>query len=44
MYHAAGLGGYGGSSYIDAVILRDKDGSVRWIRAGGRVFRRVGSA
>jgi RHS repeat-associated protein len=24
-YHTAGLGGYGGSSYIDSVILRDRD-------------------
>ena len=25
-------------------VLRDSGGSVRWIRAGGRVFRRVGAA
>ncbi len=30
VYHAAGLDGMGGSSYIDAVVLRDKDNSDRW--------------
>ncbi len=29
-YHNAGLGGYGGSSAIDGVILRDKDASTNW--------------
>ncbi|MFN0134364.1 MAG: hypothetical protein ACKVW3_17765 [Phycisphaerales bacterium] len=30
VYHAAGLGGYGGSSYIDDVICRDRDYSTDW--------------
>jgi RHS repeat-associated protein len=30
VYHAAGLGGYGGSSYIDSVILRDRDANTAW--------------
>ncbi|MEX2217214.1 MAG: RHS repeat-associated core domain-containing protein, partial [Phycisphaerales bacterium] len=30
VYHAAGFGGYGGSSYIDSVILRDKDANTSW--------------
>ncbi|MEX2219388.1 MAG: RHS repeat-associated core domain-containing protein, partial [Phycisphaerales bacterium] len=30
VYHAAGFGGYGGSSYIDSVILRDKDANTAW--------------
>jgi hypothetical protein len=25
VYHAAGFGGYGGSSYIDSVVLRERD-------------------
>ncbi len=31
--HAAGLGGYGGSSYIDGVILRDRDANSGWSNA-----------
>ncbi len=27
VYHAAGLGGYGSSSYIDSVVLRERDNS-----------------
>jgi len=30
VYHNAGLGGYGGSSYIDSVILRDRDADTAW--------------
>jgi RHS repeat-associated protein len=30
IFHAAGLGGYGGSSYIDNVILRDRDNTSGW--------------
>ncbi|MCH8314975.1 MAG: RHS repeat protein, partial [Planctomycetes bacterium] len=30
VYHNAGLGGYGGSSAIDGVILRDKDADTNW--------------
>ncbi|MBL8881160.1 MAG: hypothetical protein JNG88_18790, partial [Phycisphaerales bacterium] len=30
VYHNAGFAGYGGSSYIDSVILRDCDDSVDW--------------
>ncbi|MCH8825283.1 MAG: hypothetical protein IH984_17440 [Planctomycetes bacterium] len=30
VYHNAGLGGYGGSSAIDGVILRDKDTNTAW--------------
>ena len=30
VYHNAGLGGYGGSSAIDGVILRDKDANTNW--------------
>jgi len=30
IYHLAGLGGYGGSSYIDSVILRDRDNTSGW--------------
>ncbi|MBK9189248.1 MAG: hypothetical protein IPM33_09870 [Phycisphaerales bacterium] len=30
VHHAAGLGGFGGSSYIDGVILRDRDIANAW--------------
>jgi RHS repeat-associated protein len=30
VYHNAGFGGYGGSSYIDSVILRDRDADTKW--------------
>ncbi|MBU6414601.1 MAG: RHS repeat-associated core domain-containing protein, partial [Planctomycetes bacterium] len=30
VYHNAGFGGYGGSSYIDSVILRDKEVKAKW--------------
>jgi len=30
VHHNAGLGGYGGSSYIDSVILRDRDADTAW--------------
>src|SRR5262245_36666581 len=34
VYHAAGARGFGGSSYIDAVALRDSDGEA-WTAEGG---------
>jgi RHS repeat-associated protein len=37
-YHAAGLDGRGGSSYIDTVILRDKDKSSNWALAADGTF------
>jgi RHS repeat-associated protein len=37
-YHAAGLDGYGSSSYIDTVILRDKDKSSNWALAADGSF------
>lgn len=46
-YHAAGLGGYGTASYIDSVILRDRDmtdngGDVEFYEAGnGELEERV---
>ncbi|MEY3230536.1 MAG: hypothetical protein RL689_625, partial [Planctomycetota bacterium] len=30
VHHNAGFGGYGGSSYIDSVILRDKEVKAKW--------------
>jgi RHS repeat-associated protein len=30
VHHAAGLDGFGGSSYIDAVVLRDRDADTAW--------------
>jgi RHS repeat-associated protein len=30
VYHQAGLGGRGGSSYIDSVMLRDRDANTGW--------------
>ncbi|MFN7021239.1 MAG: RHS repeat-associated core domain-containing protein [Phycisphaerales bacterium] len=33
VHHNAGLGGYGGSSYIDSVILRDRDADTGWTSA-----------
>ncbi|MBL9030839.1 MAG: RHS repeat-associated core domain-containing protein [Phycisphaerae bacterium] len=33
VYHNAGLGGNGGSSYIDTVILRDRDADTKWSEA-----------
>ncbi|MBX3402908.1 MAG: hypothetical protein KF699_05780 [Phycisphaeraceae bacterium] len=33
IYHAAGVAGYGGSSYIDSVILRDRDNTDKWYNA-----------
>jgi RHS repeat-associated protein len=33
LYHAAGNGGWGGSSYIDSVILRDRDTNL-WTNVG----------
>jgi RHS repeat-associated protein len=34
-YHNAGVDGVGGSSYIDAVIMRDKDANTAWATASG---------
>ncbi|GJQ29735.1 MAG: hypothetical protein HBSAPP03_16190 [Phycisphaerae bacterium] len=34
VHHAAGLGGFGGSSYIDSIILRDADERDDWAAAG----------
>lgn len=33
VYHTAGVAGRGGSSYIDSVILRDKDANTGWTSA-----------
>ncbi|MBK8172706.1 MAG: hypothetical protein IPK60_20545 [Sandaracinaceae bacterium] len=33
VYHAAGGGGYGGSSYIDQVVMRDRDDTNTWTGA-----------
>ena len=33
VHHMAGLGGFGGSSYIDGVILRDRDANTAWASA-----------
>ncbi len=33
VHHNAGLGGHGGSSYIDSVLLRDRDASTVWTSA-----------
>ncbi|MCH8342427.1 MAG: RHS repeat-associated core domain-containing protein [Planctomycetes bacterium] len=33
VYHNAGLDGFGGSSYIDTVVLRDKDANTAWSTA-----------
>ncbi|QYU67068.1 PEP-CTERM sorting domain-containing protein [Leptolyngbya sp. 15MV] len=37
LYHMAGADGQGGSSYIDHVILRDRDASTGWTAAAGSV-------
>jgi hypothetical protein len=42
VYHAAGLAGAGGSSYIDSVILRDRDANTAWgDQADGTLEERV---
>ncbi len=38
VYHAAGMDGYGSSSYIDAAILRSRDAVRDWTAAGGSAF------
>ncbi|MCC7014855.1 MAG: hypothetical protein IT454_19995 [Planctomycetes bacterium] len=38
VYHCAGDDGYGGSSYIDACVLRDKDASTAWTSASDGGF------
>jgi hypothetical protein len=41
-YHAAGVGGRGGSSYIDSVIMREKDANTVWTAASdGTLEERV---
>ncbi len=37
VHHNAGLAGYGGSSYIDSVILRDRDTSAAWHEGIGEI-------
>lgn len=39
-HHAAGFGGYDGSSYIDAIATRDKDANSGWISAADGVLER----
>jgi RHS repeat-associated protein len=42
LYHAAGWGGYGTSSYIDTVVLRDRDANSGWTAASdGTLEERV---
>ena len=42
VHHAAGLAGGGGSSYIDSVILRDRDANTAWAtQADGTLESRV---
>ena len=42
VYHNAGLGGYGGSSAIDGMIMRDKDANTAWSAASdGTLEERV---
>ena len=38
VYHNAGAGGYGGSSYIDTVVLRDKDANNAWSAASDAIL------
>ena len=38
LYHAAGAGGFGGSSYIDLVVMRDKDADTAWTTASDGVL------
>jgi YD repeat-containing protein len=38
VYHVAGAAGYGGSSYIDSVILRDSDDPEGWTNAADGVL------
>ncbi len=41
-YHAAGFAGSGGSSYIDSVIMREKDANTAWMNASdGTLEERV---
>ena len=42
LHHAAGAGGFGGSSYIDLVVLRDRDATNGWAGAAdGTLEERV---
>lgn len=40
IYHAAGADGYGSSSYIDAVVARDRDNVKSWTAAAGSLTNR----
>jgi RHS repeat-associated protein len=40
VFHAAGVDGRGGSSYIDSVALRDKDASTAWTAAADSIDER----
>jgi RHS repeat-associated protein len=40
IYHCAGADGLGGSSYIDTIVLRDKDASTNWVTAAADAFDR----
>lgn len=40
VYHNAGADGYGGSSYIDTVIMRDKDANTAWTSAADGTLER----
>jgi hypothetical protein len=40
VYHCAGADGFGGSSYIDAVILRDRDHNTAWTSASDGTLER----
>lgn len=39
--NAAGLGGYGGASYIDSMLLRDRDASTAWTAQANALDERV---
>jgi len=41
VYHCAGNGGWGGSSYIDSTLLRDKDQSTAWTAQADRTETRA---
>lgn len=38
LYHAAGAGGFGTSSYIDLVVMRDRDANTAWTSASDGVL------
>lgn len=37
-YHSAGVGGTGGSSYIDSIIVRDTDTNFAFVTASDRLL------